>query len=61
VALRKNGVYAVWSDGQSIMAKVPGKTPYVLAKSGAFPVITAWGPVTVAWEDGGKIKTERLD
>ncbi|HLK65262.1 MAG TPA: sialidase family protein [Bryobacteraceae bacterium] len=60
VALRKDGVYAVWSDGASIMAKVPGKAPYVLSKSGGFPALTARGPVVAAWEDNGRIRTERL-
>lgn len=61
IALRKDGFYAVWSDGESIMAKVPGKPAYVLAKGGAFPVITSHGPVVAAWEEMGKIRSERLE
>ena len=61
VALRKNGFYGVWSTPEGIMAKVPGKPAYVLSKSGAFPVLTGQGPVIAAWEDNGKIRSERLE
>ena len=61
VALRKEGVYAVWSTAEGIMAATPGKPGYVLAKSGAFPVITGQGPVMAAWEDQGKIVTQLLE
>jgi hypothetical protein len=43
------------------MAKVPGKAAYVLSKAGAFPVITSQGPVVAAWEEMGKIRSERLE
>ena len=61
VTLRGNGFYAVWSAAEGIMAKVPGKPPYVLSQSGAFPTLTGRGPVVVAWEDGGKIRSELLE
>lgn len=61
LALRKNGVYAVWSTPEGLMAQTPGRPAYLLSKTGAFPVITAQGPVIAAWEDNGKIRTERLD
>lgn len=61
IALRKKGIYAVWSTPEGIMARVPGKPAYVLSKSGAFPVLTGRGPVIVAWEDKGKIRSERLE
>jgi hypothetical protein len=61
VALRGNGVYAVWSAAEGIMAKVPGKSAYVLSRSGAFPVLTGQGPVVAAWEDNGRIRTVRLE
>ena len=61
VALRKAGVYAVWSTPEGIMAAVPGKPAYVLSKSGAFPVLTGQGPVVAAWEDKGRIVTRLLE
>ena len=61
MALRKTGVYAVWSTPEGILAKVPGKPAYVLSKSGAYPVLTTQGPVIAAWEDRGKILSERLE
>ncbi len=61
VALRKDGIFAVWQDGQGIMARAPGKEPWLLSKSGAFPVLSPAGPVIAAWEDQGKIYTARLD
>lgn len=61
IALRKDGIYAVWSTPEGIMTKVPGKPAYVLSKSGAFPVLTGQGPVIAAWEDKGKIRSERLE
>ena len=61
VALRKTGVYAVWSTPEGIMAAVPGKPAYVLAKSGVFPAITGQGPVIAAWEDKGRIVTQLLE
>ena len=61
VALRKNGVYAVWSTSDGLMAKVPGKPAYVVSKSGAFPVLTGQGAVIAAWEDNGVIHTLRLE
>ena len=61
VALREAGVYAVWSGPEGIMATGPGKPAYLLAKSGAFPVITLQGPVTAAWDDKGKIVTQLLE
>ncbi len=61
VALRREGIYAVWSNAEGIMAKVPGRPAYLLSPSGAFPVITGRGPVVAAWEDKGKIRTERLE
>jgi len=60
VTLRAEGMYAVWSDGVSVMAKVPGKAPVRLAKSGGFPSLSPAGPVVAAWEDGGHIHIERL-
>ena len=61
VALRGNGIYAVWSGSEGIMAKVPGRSAYVLSQSGAFPVLTGRGPVIAAWEEKGKIRSERLE
>src|SRR5579872_219485 len=39
VALRENGIYAVWSTSQGIMAKAPEKEAWLLSRTGAFPVI----------------------
>jgi hypothetical protein len=61
IALRGNGYYAVWSAPEGIMAKVPGKAAYLLSPAGTFPVITGRGPVTAAWEENGKIRSERLE
>lgn len=61
VTLRGNGFYAVWSAVEGIMAKLPGKPPYLLSQSGAFPTLTGRGPVIVAWEDRGKIRSELLE
>ena len=61
VALREAGYYAVWSGREGIMARVPGKAPYVLSKEGGFPVLTERGPVIAAWEEDGKIRTASLD
>ena len=61
VAFNEKGVYAVWSSAQGLMAKTPSRAePYVLAKSGAFPSITAQGAAVVAWEDNGVIHTHLL-
>ena len=61
LALRKAGVYAVWSTPEGITAKTPDQPAYVLSRSGSFPVVTGQGPVIAAWEDNGKIVTRRLD
>ena len=61
VTLRKEGLYAVWMSGEGIMAKAPGRDQWVLSKTGGFPAIAPSGPVVVAWEDGGKIRVERMD
>jgi hypothetical protein len=61
VALRKNGIYAVWSTPEGIMAKVPDRPAFVLSKSSSFAVLTGQGPVIAAWEDKGMIHTERLE
>jgi hypothetical protein len=61
VASRKNGVYTVWSGVEGLMASMPGKEPYVLSKSGGFAAISGGMQVVVAWEDGGRIRTARLD
>ncbi len=61
VALRQSGVYAVCSTPEGLIAQTPGLPAHLLSKTGAFPVITARGPVIAAWEDNGKIRTERLD
>ena len=58
---RRNGYYAVWMSAAGIMAKVRDKPAYELSKTGAYPVISAQGPVVAAWEDNGRIRTERLD
>ena len=60
VTLRADGMYAVWSDGDGVVAKLPGKGPVRLAKSGAFPSISPAGSVFAAWEDAGHIRIERL-
>ncbi len=60
VTLRGNGIYAVWSTSDGIMAKLPGKSPYLLSHAGAFPVVTDRGPVIAAWEEEGRIRTEPL-
>ena len=61
VALRANGVYAVWSGSEGIMAKVPGRSAYILSQSGAYPVLPGRGPVIAAWEENGKIRSKRLE
>lgn len=61
VTLREKGLYAIWASPAGIMAQAPGAAPRLLSKTGAFPAIAAAGPVVVAWEEGGKIRTERLD
>ena len=61
IALRDSGMYAVWSAPEGIMVATPGKPARPLSKTGAFPVIAPSGPLIVAWEDGGKIRTEHLD
>jgi hypothetical protein len=62
VAIGKNGVYSVWSAVEGLMASVPRKSePYVLSKSGGFPAISGGTQVVVAREDGGQIRTARLD
>jgi hypothetical protein len=61
VTLRGNGVYAVWSTSDGIMAKLPGKSPYLLSHAGAFPVLTARGRVIAAWEEKGVIHMEPLE
>jgi hypothetical protein len=61
VTLRENGLYAVWSAGDAVMVKAPGKDAWLLSKSGAFPAIAPAGPVVVAWEDAGKIRVARID
>lgn len=43
------------------MAKAPGRDACVLSKTGAFPAISAKGPVIAAWQDGATIRTDRLD
>ena len=60
VALRKEGIYAVWSTAEGLMAISPGKKPHLLASSGAYPQLTPRGPVIAVWEDNGKIVTSRL-
>jgi len=60
ITVRKEGLYAVWQDGEKIMAKSPGRDPWPLAKSGMFPVLSPTGPVLAAWEDQGKIRTALL-
>ena len=63
IAIGKNGVYTVWSSVDGLMAMIPGKSePYVLSKSGGFAAISSSGmQVVAAWEDGGRIRTARLD
>lgn len=61
IALRSDGVYAVWSSAEGIMAKSPGKNPRVLSKSGDYPVISPAGPVIAAWDDHGIIRVAHLD
>jgi hypothetical protein len=61
IALGEAGIYAVWSGAEGLMAKTPGKGPYLLSKTGAFPVIASQGAVIAAWEENGKIRTQRLD
>jgi hypothetical protein len=61
IALRPNGYYAVWTSSDGVMIKVPNKPARVLSKTGAFPVITARGPIVAAWEDNGKIRTALLE
>ena len=61
VTLREKGMYAVWSSSEGIMVSAPGRQPWVLSKSGGFAVIAPAGPVIVAWEDDGRIRTARLD
>jgi hypothetical protein len=60
VTLRKEGMYAVWQSGDGIMAKAPGREPWVVSKTGGYPSISPSGPVVIAWEDSGKIRVERL-
>ena len=61
VTLRESGAYAVWSTGEGIVAKSPGKPERVLSRTGAFAVLSPKGPVVAAWEDAGKIRMERLE
>ncbi len=60
IALRQEGYYAIWSTPEGLMAKVPGSPAYVLSKSGSYPVISSQGAVVAAWEDNGRIVSERL-
>lgn len=62
IAWGERGVYLVWSSSEGLMASSPGHAePYILAKSGGFPSISAGGAVIAAWDDKGVIRTQRLD
>jgi len=61
ITLRPSGYYAVWTSSDGVMIKVPNRPVYVLSKTGAFPVITARGPIVAAWEDNGKIRTSVIE
>ncbi|MGH9659465.1 MAG: hypothetical protein ACRD96_13035, partial [Bryobacteraceae bacterium] len=63
IAAAPDGVYAVWSQGGAVRARVPGKPdPIVLAEMGGFPQVLAvpGGPVLAAWEHHGRIVVEKV-
>lgn len=58
LAFGRNGVYAVWTSGTSVVVRRPGaEQPEMVDAAGAFPAITALadGTVVVAWESKGAI------
>jgi hypothetical protein len=61
ITLRADGIYAVWQSTEGIMTKAPEKAPRILSATGSYPVIAPAGPVIAAWEDQGRIRTERID
>jgi hypothetical protein len=61
IAAKGADVYVVWSTADGLMARTPSRT-YLVSKSGSFPSISSAGmQVIAAWEEGGKIRTARLD
>ena len=63
LAAGADGIYAVWSTGAALHARVPGKpAPVVLAAEGAYPQLVAVpkGPVLAAWESKGSIQVRVL-
>ncbi|HSU66298.1 MAG TPA: hypothetical protein VLJ39_05485, partial [Tepidisphaeraceae bacterium] len=64
LAANRKGEYAVWTQGKSIQAVLPGaSTPVQLSETGAFPAILALpdGAILAAWEENGTIATRRLE
>ncbi len=66
VALAANvkGEYAVWTNGKTIEALLPGSSgPRKLSDAGAFPSAIALpdGAILAVWEENGGIATKRLD
>jgi len=63
VAAGNKGVYAVWSSGAGVHARVPGQTkPVSLSTMGGFPQVVALpdGSAVAAWEEHGKIEWRKL-
>jgi hypothetical protein len=62
VAAGRDGAYVIWSTADGLMARTPGrKEAYSVSKGGGFPSISGGMQVIAAWEDGGRIRTARLD
>ncbi|MEO7652457.1 MAG: sialidase family protein [Bryobacteraceae bacterium] len=58
IAAGPGGIYAVWSSGEAVHARIPGKPqPVTLAARGAYPQVVAvpGGAVLAAWESKGEI------
>jgi hypothetical protein len=62
VAVTADGqVYAAWSQGPAIVAKLPGRKELVtLASEGSYVHLAGSGPVYAAWESAGTIVIEKL-
>jgi hypothetical protein len=54
-------MYAAWSQGPAIVAKLPDRNePVTLATEGSYVHLAGDGPVYAAWEAGGTIVIEKL-
>ena len=63
IAAGAKGVYAIWSSTQGVQLLAPGaKSAVKIADEGGFPAIVTLpdGAALAAWEQSGRIHTERL-